>query len=97
MLHTGLFSPFHQHKILDYLNISSNYPKSVINFIIRGVSNKTTKLSVNEEIFKENANYFNEDLSRTGYEKNLLKSLRQKYMKIDNSNNFTELINIKTR
>ena len=68
-LETGNYRPFHKsNENLRYINRKSNHPKSIIKQLVKSISNRISKLSANEEIFKQNEEYYNEALRRAGYE-----------------------------
>ena len=63
---TGKYRPFHKNnENLRYINKESNHPKSVIKAIVNSVSNRISSLSANEEIFRQNEDYYNEALTDT--------------------------------
>ena len=53
-LDTGNYQPFHKsNENLKYVNSNSNHPKSITKSIVKSISNRISKLSANEEIFKQ--------------------------------------------
>ena len=71
-MNTGDYAPYHKdNENLKYINKKSNHPKAVVKSIVKSISNRISKLSANEGIFKRNENYYNEALTRAGYEERI--------------------------
>ena len=49
------------------MNRKSNHPRAVIESVVNSMSHRISKLSANEEIFRNNADYYNQALKREGY------------------------------
>ena len=67
-LNTGLHKPFLKpNNTIQYVHTSSNHPKHIIANIPKGVEDRLSLLSSNEEIFKKSIPPYQEALKRAGH------------------------------
>ncbi|XP_052823602.1 uncharacterized protein DDB_G0287625-like [Octopus bimaculoides] len=75
-----------ENEVTKYVNRSSNHPPNIFKSIVKTISDRLTKLSLNHDIFKSNSHYYNEALSRAGYDQKI-SFLIPKSIKCDSNNN----------
>lgn len=64
----GTYKPYHKpNENLKYLSAFSNHPGTIKLGLIGGLSKRISRISANEEIFRESADYYNKVLLAAGY------------------------------
>ena len=87
-LKTGLFYPYHKpNENLHYVNCNSNHPYAVIKSVVKVISHRISKLSANNQIFNDNAEYYNKALARAGYVEKIQFNNNNQSNTINNSSN----------
>ena len=80
-LNDGTFKPFIKPNDFPlYVNSNSNHPPSILKNIPKSVNRRLSKISSNEQVFKDSIPPFQEALEKSGYSHTL------KYEKINNKN-----------
>ena len=80
-LNDGTFKPFMKPNDFPlYVNSNSNHPPSILKNIPKSVNRRLSKISSNEQVFKDSIPPFQEALEKSGYSHTL------KYEKINNKN-----------
>ena len=68
-LNNGMFKPFSKNDSTPrYINISSNYPRSVLRQIPNAVNQRINKLSSCKKIFEENKSRYDDALKDSGFQ-----------------------------
>ena len=76
-LRTEIFKPFIKENDSPlYVNKNSNHPPLVLKNIPKGINSRLSRISANKEVFDAAIGDYQEALSRSGFDYNLIMSLR---------------------